>query len=126
MHLSERPNERMVNVEVNHDSSDGECKGNVDAVSPGDENPGRMELGALLGRRPGGARGDLLPRASGLLSGGELDEVGGNEMAGDEKVEEDAEEDVLTAVVMAADTDEDAVLMSVSSRSQIDLICDNN
>src|SRR5687768_2109303 len=116
----------MVNVEVNHDSSDGECKGNVDAVSPGDENPGRRELGALLGRRPGGARGDLLPRASGLLSGGELDEVGGNEMAGDEKVEEDAEEDVLTAVVMAADTDEDAVLMSVSSRSQIDLICDNN
>lgn len=56
-------------------------------------------------------------RVLGLLSGGEFDEVGGNEMVGDEKVEEDVEEDVLMVVVMVVDIDEDVVLMSVSLRS---------
>lgn len=54
MYFSECFNERMVNVEVNYDSSDGECKGNVDVVSLGDENLGRMEFGVFFGRWFGG------------------------------------------------------------------------
>ena len=110
MQLSEGANERVVDVKVDDEGGDGECEGDVHGVSPGDEDPGGVELVALLFGRPRGAILDLLARAAGLLGGGELDEVGGDEMAGDEEVEDEAEEDVLAAVVMAADADEDAVL----------------
>lgn len=82
----------------------------VDGVQPGDGDPGAAELGGLLGGGPVGAAAALAAEAGGLGGGDGLDDVGEEEVAGDEEVEGEAEEDVLLAEVVAADADEDAVL----------------
>ena len=48
-----------------------------------------------------------------MVGGAEFDDVGDEEVAGDEGVEESAEEDVIPTVVVAADADEDSVLDNV-------------
>jgi hypothetical protein len=53
---------------------------------------------------------DALARGAGLLGGDQLDEVGDDKVAWDEKVEEEAELDVVSAEIMAADADENAIL----------------
>lgn len=39
MHLGQRPDQGMVNIEVHHHGSDGKRERDVDAMGPGNENP---------------------------------------------------------------------------------------
>lgn len=57
---------------------------------------------------------DALPRPPGLLGGCQLYEIGGKEVARDEDVQPQADEDILAAVVVAPDADQDAVLSHIS------------
>ena len=110
MQLGDGADERVVDVVVHDVRRVGERGDNVDGVQPGDGDPGAAELGGLLGGGPVGAAAALAAEAGGLGGGDGLDDVGEEEVAGDEEVEGEAEEDVLLAEVVAADADEDAVL----------------
>lgn len=102
--------ERVVDVVVDDIGRVDERGDDVESVQPGDGDPGAAELGSLLGGGPVGAAAALAAEAGGLRGGDGLDDVGEEEVARDEEVEGEPEEDVLLAEVVAADADEDAVL----------------
>lgn len=84
--LAKGADERVVDVKVDDDGGDGEGEGDVEHVRPCDNDPGGVKLFAVFLRGTSGAILDALARAAGLLGGGELDEVCGQEVAGDNEV----------------------------------------
>lgn len=121
VHLSEGADEGVVDVVVDDVGGEGQGGRDVDGVGDPDELPGRLEFQGLVEGGTGGAISlfDALARGAGLLGGDQLDEVGNDEVAGDEKVEEEAQLDVVSAEIMAADADEDAVLRGALVSSHI-------
>lgn len=120
--FAESANAWMVNVIVDDFRGIEKTDGSVGSVAEGDQIPGRVEasqgLLLLCGRvvllsGPFHARKGLF----GSLRSHIFDQVGDKELAGDEEVEEEAVEDVLPAVVVAANADEDAIL-HVSAKSK--------
>ena len=114
VHLGQCANQRVVDVVVDDKGRGDEGEGDVEGVNPGDDDPGGVELLAILRRRACGTVLDALPRPEGLSCGGEFNEVGSEEMARNQEVEEAAEEDVLSAVCVAPYAYQDAILRTVS------------
>lgn len=115
--LADGAEKGVVDVIVNGVGGDEEAKCGVDAVSPGYDVPGYLEGTGVLervfdggGGGGGGGAFETAESAFGVLGGTEFDDVGDKEVAWDEGVEEGAEEDVVTAIVVAANTDENAIL----------------
>ncbi len=69
-----------------------------------------MEGLLVLLRRARRAVLDALPGASCLLSCSQLNEIGREQMAGDEEVEQDTQPNVLTTEVVALEANKNAVL----------------
>lgn len=104
--FGEGADEGVVDVVVDDDGGDEEAEGGVEAVQPGDQLPGRVELFAF-GFGGGGCFGAGAPIACcelrlGMLCGGELDDVGGEEVAGYYEEERGSDEDVVSFVVVAS------------------------
>ena len=97
---------------VHRKASDEKTKSGIDPMDPSNDEPCDSEaLGRLCTvwevlRRPLGTT----KRAFGLMCGGELDDVGDEEMARNEQVEDKAEKDVLSTIVVAADTYKNSIL----------------
>ena len=51
MNLAERPDQRMVDEEVNNEGCDKQGKRNVDSMDPGNQLPSRLKFYHLLVRR---------------------------------------------------------------------------
>ena len=97
---------------IHREASDEKTKSCIDPMDPSNDKPCDSEaLGRLCAvwevlRRPFGTT----ERAFGLMCGGELDDVGDEEMARNEQVEDKAEKDVLSTIVVAADTYKNSIL----------------
>ena len=118
MELAEGPNARVVDVVEDNVGSDYEVQACIHAVEECDNVPRGVVApagGSELGRR--GLAGPLNARngAIGLLCGEILDDEGNEEVAGDQQVQQQAVLDVLAAVVVARDADDDAVLGRLAS-----------
>ncbi|KAI4136750.1 MAG: hypothetical protein L6R39_007631 [Caloplaca ligustica] len=114
--LADGADERVVDVVVDGVGGDEEAEGCVDAVGPGYGVPGCLEsAGYLKGVWCGKGVGafEAADDSFGMLCGAEFDDVGDEQVAWDKRVEEGAEDDVLTAIVVAANADEDTILGSV-------------
>jgi hypothetical protein len=115
--LAEGANARVVDVVVDVLCGNVEVGDGIDAVEEGDSVPGRIE--ALEGRRILGGRvlafllGDTLEGSVGLPSSSQFNQVCDKEMGGDKEVKQQAGDDIGTAVIVAANTDQDAVLLQV-------------
>lgn len=51
VHLGKRPDERVVDVEVNGNGGNGQSQRNIDSVCPGNEDPGGVEFPPIFLRR---------------------------------------------------------------------------
>ena len=126
MEFAEGADAWVVDVVVDVLCRDVEIGDGVDAVEEGDNIPRRVELtqrGGVFGGRVlvlvlfGG---DALVGAVGLPGSGELNQVGDEEMGRNQEVEEQAGDDIGAAVVVAAETYEDAILLQVDNhQSQV-------
>ena len=93
-------------------ASDEEAKSGIDPMDPSNDKPckskvfGRLCTVWKILRRPLGTT----KRAFGLMCGGKLDDVGDEEMARNEQVEDKTEQDVLSTIVVAADTYKNPIL----------------
>lgn len=108
--LGHGADEGVVDPKVDDKGGEDEGERDVDHVRPGDDDPDVVKLAAVALRRPGRAVDHALARPDGLSRGGQLDEVGDEEVAGDEAEEAESQEDVMAAKVVAFEADEDAVL----------------
>lgn len=108
--LGHGANERVVNVKVDDDGGDDEGEGDVEHVRPGDDDPDVVKLAPILVRGADGALVHSLAGADGLGGGGELNEIGGKEVAGDEAKEAESEQDVVASKVVTFEADENAIL----------------
>lgn len=112
MHFGNGANERMMDETVHCKASDEKTKSGIDPMDPSNDKPCHSEaLGRLCGvlkvfRRPLGTT----KRAFGLMCGGQLDDVRDKEMARNEQVEDKAEKNVLSTIVVAADTYKNSIL----------------
>ena len=97
---------------VHRKASDEKTKSGIDPMDPSNDKPcnskalGRLCTVWKVLRRPLGTT----KRAFGLMCGGKLDDVGDEEMTRNEQVENKAEKDVLSTIVVAADTYKNSIL----------------
>lgn len=114
--LADCADQGVVNVIVDSVGGYEKAKGCVDAVCPGDGIPGCLEGAGKLEKifRRGGVRAfETAEGAFGVLCGAQFDDVGNEEVAWDESIEQSAEEDVFAAIVVAADTEKYAILRTI-------------
>jgi hypothetical protein len=105
----------MVDVVVDDLGRDDEVKGGIDAMEEGHNAPCGIELAAGCSQRLWSVclLASLLHLGQGrlgLLRGRELDDVRDEQVDGDEEVEKETEDDILTTVVVAGQADEDSIL----------------
>lgn len=120
MELGQSADQGVVNVEIHNERRDRQGERDVESVRPGDDLPCRLEPGALVMGRTRTAVFGLDARPARLVCGNEFDEIGGEEMAWDEKVEAQAKKDVRPAKVMAVETYQDAILRKMLDRGSQD------
>ena len=112
MYFGNSADEGMMDETVHREASDEEAKSGIDSMCPSNDKPcdseafGRLCTVWKVLRRPLGTT----KRAFGLMCRGQLDDVGDEEMARNEQVEDKAEKDVLSTIVVAADTYKDTIL----------------
>jgi hypothetical protein len=109
--LADGPDSRMVDIIVYHVVGDHQTESRIDRVCEGNEAPGRLE-GPLLILRFFRRVILFLPSHStfSLLRSNQLDDICNDEVTWHEREEDRAEKQVVFAVVMAFDTDEDSIL----------------
>ena len=118
MYFANGANERMMNEIVHREASDEEAKSGIDPMDPSNDKPcssetfGRLCTVWKVLRRPLGTA----KCAFGLMCGGKLDDVGDEEMARNDQVEDKAKKDVLSTIVVAADTYENSILKILLDR----------
>ena len=101
----------MVNLEVDDPGREEQSKRDVEEMSLCDNDPSLVKLLAFLLRRTTGrAIVDTLEGSSRLLGSSQLNQVGGEKMARDEKVKEKSQVNILTTVIMTPHADQDTVL----------------
>ena len=102
----------MMDKTVHRKASDEKAKSGIDPMDPSNDKPcdskasGRLcTVWKVLGRPLGTTK-----RAFGLMCGGKLDDVGDKEMARNEQVEDKAKKNVLSTIVVAANTYKNSIL----------------
>lgn len=109
--LTEGANAGVMDPVIDDGRGHQEIQSSINAVSKGNEAPRAAELVACrlhVCRRLSFL--DPCDGTLGLLSCGKLDDVCDEEMAWDQEVEDGAVDDVLAAIVVAADAYQDSVL----------------
>ena len=97
---------------VHREASDEEAKSGIDPMDPSNDKPCSSKTFGRLCTVWKVLRGPLgtTKRAFGLMCGGQLDDVGDKEMARNEQVEDKPEKEVLSTIVVAADTYKNSIL----------------
>lgn len=122
MQLAKGSDSRVVDVEVDDIGCNSQVESCINAVSKCDQIPSRPE--SLQFFSPLAMLGCininfLGPRYSslGLLSSYKLDDVGDKKMTGNEEVEDATIHNILSAIIVAADTDQNTILLESASCS---------
>lgn len=103
----------MVNIIVDDEIGHNQTECSVNGMRDGNESPGKLESLLFLFRLRDAVAAFSPPRCCslGLLCGGQFDEISYKEMTRYECRENRGEEDVVFAVVVAFDTDQDSILL---------------
>lgn len=119
MDFGEGADEGVVDVVVDDNGGDEEAEGRVEAVQPGYELPGRAELFAFSfgggGCFGAGSSIACCELRLGVLRGGKLDDVGGEEVAGYYEEERGSDEEIVSFIVVASQAYENSILCGWSA-----------